>query len=126
MPGASTIVIARGDFSISDGETGPKREMKRQVDVETQFFALIREKRPDVIVLDLRNATLDGTAAIQKIRQRSDVSIVVIRDERDHHEQDYRIAGAAECLLAPVDIIVLNAVVQNSRVPSSRLLSGGS
>jgi two-component system, OmpR family, response regulator len=112
MPGASTIVIAREDFSIPDGETGPKREAKRQVEVETQFFSLIREKRPDVIVLDLRNATLDGTVAIRKIRQRSDVSIVVIRDERDQREQDYRIAGAVECLLAPVDIIVLNAVIQ--------------
>jgi DNA-binding response OmpR family regulator len=50
--------------------------------------------------------------AIRKIRQRSDVSIVVILDERDQHEQDYRIAGAAECLLAPVNIIILNEVIQ--------------
>ena len=74
MPGASTIVIAREDFSIPDGETGAKREARRQTDIESQFFALVRERRPDVIVLDLRNATLDGTVAIRKIRQRSDVS----------------------------------------------------
>ena len=104
MPGASTIVIAREDFSIPDGETGAKREARRQIDIEGQFFALIRERRPDVIVLDLQNATSEGTVAIRKIRQRSDVSIVVIRDERDQREQDYRIAGAAECLPAPVDI----------------------
>lgn len=112
MPGVSTIVIAREDFSIPDGDTSGKREGRRQTEIEGQFFALIRERRPDVIVLDLQNATSDGTVAIRKIRQRSDVSIVVIRDERDQHEQDYRIAGAAECLPAPVDIIVANAVIQ--------------
>jgi two-component system OmpR family response regulator len=111
MPGASTIVIAREDFSIPDGELGA-REARRPTEIESHFFALLRERRPDVIVLDLRNATLDGTVVIRKIRGRSDVPIVVIRDERDQREQDYRIAGAAECLPAPVDIIVLNAVIQ--------------
>jgi DNA-binding response OmpR family regulator len=121
MPGASTIIIVRDDFSIPDGETGGKRDLKRPAEVEKQFFALVREKRPDVIVLDLRNATIDGTAVIRKIRGRSDVSLIVIRDERDQHEQDYRIAGAAECLLAPVDIIVLNAVIQKIiRINGSR------
>jgi two-component system OmpR family response regulator len=112
MPGASTIVIAREDFSIPDGEPGAMREVRPRTDLESQFFALVRERRPDVIVLDLRNATLDGTVPIRKIRQRSEISIVVIRDEGDQREQDYRIAGAAECLAAPVDIIVLNAVIQ--------------
>jgi DNA-binding response OmpR family regulator len=111
MPGASTIVIAREDFSIPDGEPGAL-ESRRPTEIESQFFALTRERLPDVIVLDLRNATLDGTVVIRKIRQRSDVLIVVIRDERDQRKQDYQIAGAAECLPAPVDIIVLNAVIQ--------------
>jgi len=38
--------------------------------------------------------------------------MIVIRGENDPHEQDYRIAGAAECLIAPVDIILLNSVIQ--------------
>jgi DNA-binding response OmpR family regulator len=114
-------LIAREDFSIPDGEAGTKREVKRPAEVENQFFALVRERRPDVVVLDLRNATMDGTVAIRKIRQRCDVAIVVIRDERDQREQDYRIAGAVECLPAPVDIIVLNAVVQKiMRINGSR------
>jgi DNA-binding response OmpR family regulator len=111
MPGACTIVIVREDFSIPDGEPGA-REARRPIEIESQFFALMRERQPDVIVLDLRNATLDGPVVIRKIRQRSDVSIVVIRDKRDQREQDYRIAGAAECLPAPVDIIVFNEVIQ--------------
>ena len=57
MPGASTIVIAREDFSKPDGEPGTKREARRQTEIESQFFALIRERRSDVIVLDLRNAS---------------------------------------------------------------------
>jgi two-component system, OmpR family, response regulator len=112
MAGASTIVIAREDLSIPGLEVGAQRETRRQTEIESQFFALIHEKRPDVIVLDLRDAGSDGIPAIRKIRQRSDISIVVIRDEADQHEQDYRIAGAAECLPAPVDIIVLNGVIQ--------------
>jgi two-component system OmpR family response regulator len=112
MPGASTILIAREDLSIPDADAGAKREPRRKSEVEKLFFALLRDKRPDVIILDLRNRTADGTITIRKIRERSDISVVVIRDERDHHEQDYRIAGAAECLVAPVDIIVLNTVIQ--------------
>lgn len=112
MPGASTIVIAREDFSIPDGETGATREVKRPAEIEKQFFALIRERRPDVIVLDFRKTTFSGTIAIRKVRQRSDVPMIVIRGENDPHEQDYRIAGAAECLIAPVDIILLNSVIQ--------------
>jgi hypothetical protein len=54
MPGASTIVIAREDFSIPDGEPGAMREVRPRTDLESQFFALVRERRPDVIVLDLR------------------------------------------------------------------------
>jgi two-component system OmpR family response regulator len=112
MPGASTIIIAREDFSIPDGEVGYTYEMKRPREVEKQFFSLLRKNRPDVIVLDFRNATSTGTLAIQKVRQRSDIPIVVIRGETDPHEQDYRIAGAAECMVSPVDIIQLNAVIQ--------------
>jgi len=73
MPGASTIVIAREDFSIPDGEPGATREVKRPAEIEKQFFALIRERRPDVIVLDFRKTTFSGTIAIRKVRQRSDV-----------------------------------------------------
>ena len=54
MAGASTIVIAREDFSIPDGEPGGMREARRRTDIEGQFFALVRERRPAVIVLDLR------------------------------------------------------------------------
>jgi len=112
MAGASTIIVVKEDFSIPGGEAGTRDVAKRPAEVEQHFFALVRERKPDVIVLDFRNAVSDGTVTIRKIRQRTDISIVVIRDERDAHEQDYRIAGAAECLVAPVDVIVLNAVIQ--------------
>jgi len=123
MPGASTILIAREDFSIPDGETTSKQQAKRPAEVEKQFFAILREKRPDVVVLDFRKAQSNGTATIQKIRQRTDVPMVVIRAETDQREQDYRIAGAAECLVSPVDVILLNTVIQKiKRVNGSQTM----
>ena len=49
-------MIAREDFSIPDGETTSKQQAKRPAEVEKQFFAILREKRPDVVVLDFRKA----------------------------------------------------------------------
>ena len=49
--------------------------------------------------------------------------MVVIRAETDQREQDYRIAGAAECLVSPVDVILLNTVIQKiKRVNGSQTM----
>jgi hypothetical protein len=57
MPGVSTIVIAREDFSIPDGDTGDARG--RQTEIEGQVCAFAR--RP---TLSFSISTLpDGTVA---------------------------------------------------------------
>jgi DNA-binding response OmpR family regulator len=109
--GASTIVVAREDLSIpgagenSDG-TGCAD------DVEARFFAVVRQHNPDVIVLDLTAGGRQATPAIVKIRKRTGVPILVVCSPNDPQMRDYRLAGAADCLKAPIDILELNRTVQ--------------
>jgi two-component system OmpR family response regulator len=109
MPGASTIIIVREDLSIPGAE---EETRLRPADAQKRLLSLIRDRRPDVIVLDLRDASLNATSVIRKLRDCSDIPILVVCEAHDRREQDYRIAGAAECLAAPVDMLSLNTVVQ--------------
>jgi DNA-binding response OmpR family regulator len=111
MAGTSTIVVVRSDLSIAGAEadsSGPGQKG----DIERHFFDLVREKRPDAVVFDLRDATPDGVSAIAKVRQRSGVPILVICTPGDPSIREYRLAGAADCLPAPIDIVLFNRAVQ--------------
>ena len=113
MAGASTIVIAREDLSIPGAEDDAALASRRQADIERAFFDLVRNQRPDVIVLDCRGTARNGVSAIQKIRQRVDTAILVVCAAHDPLERDYRIAGASDCLESPFDILQLNRTIQN-------------
>jgi len=109
--GASTIVVAREDLSIpgaADGAAGSGSP----ADVETHFFNVVRQHNPDVVVLDLTDTQGSGIAAILKIRRRSGVPILVVCGQEDPQMREYCLAGAAECMQAPVDIMLLNQTVQ--------------
>ncbi len=110
MSAATTIIIARDDFSIPGGE-----DAIVQVDDaarESRFFDLLREAKPDVVVLDLSHANGGATGMIVKIRRQSSVPILVVCEPGAECERDYRIAGAAECIASPVDVVTLNEVLQ--------------
>src|ERR1700730_11247396 len=113
MPAATTIVVARDDFSIPgggdhhDGDNHPE-----PVALENRFFNLLRESKPDVVVLDLRQANGDGVGMILKIRRQSSVPILVVCGQDNPCAQDYRFAGAAECIASPVDVVAFNEVLQ--------------
>jgi two-component system OmpR family response regulator len=109
MPGASTIIVVREDFSIPGADDDTRQ---RPADAEQRLLSLIRDRRPDVIVLDLRDASRNATSSIRRLHDRSDIPILVVCDAHDQREQDYRIAGATECLPAPVDMLSLNTIVQ--------------
>jgi two-component system OmpR family response regulator len=112
MPAATTIVVAREDFSIPGGED---REAGRKLDpgaLEHRFFNLLREAKPDVVVLDLSRANGSGAGIILKIRRQSSVPILVVYAPGVECEKDYRRAGAAGCIAGPVDIVTLNEVLQ--------------
>src|SRR3954447_12924984 len=110
--GASTIVVAREDLSIP-GATGASGErISDTADLEVQFFNVLREHQPDVVVLDLRDSREQGISAILKVRRRSATPIVVVCTADDPLIREYCLAGAAECMEAPVDIMLLNQTVQ--------------
>ena len=103
--GASTIVVAREDLSIPGAEAGA-------ADVEMRFFNVVRQHNPDVVVLDLTGTNGNGIATILKIRRRTGVPILVVCGVNDPLMREYCLAGAAECMQAPVDILQLNQTVQ--------------
>ncbi|HTW52789.1 MAG TPA: response regulator transcription factor [Stellaceae bacterium] len=112
MPVATTIVVAREDFSIPGGEPSEDGTPPEPVALESRFFTLLRESKPDVVVLDLRQANGGGVGMILKIRRQSSVPILVVCGEDTRNAQDYRFAGAAECIASPVDVVAFNEVLQ--------------
>jgi CheY-like chemotaxis protein len=114
MPAATTIVVAREDFSIPGGENYDGDAQPEPVVLESRFFSLLRDSKPDVVVLDLRQANGDGCGMILKIRRQCSVPILVVCGQDNPNAQDYRFAGAAECIASPVDVVVFNEVCSRS------------
>jgi len=110
-PTATIIVVAREDFSIPGGEE--LAEAPEPVTLESRFFRLLENSKPDVVVLDLSRAEGDGIDVILKVREQSGLPILVICGPDVKYMQDYRSAGAAECIAGPVDLISFNQVVQH-------------
>ncbi|HEV2303360.1 MAG TPA: winged helix-turn-helix domain-containing protein [Stellaceae bacterium] len=111
MGGAATILFAREDFSIPGGAEIPGAA-KNPGALAARFFDLLRDSRPDVVVLDLSRSNGAGVEAILKIRQQSTTPILVVCEPDQQSAGDYRIAGAAECIPAPIDIMQLNQTLQ--------------
>jgi two-component system, OmpR family, response regulator len=109
---AATIVFAREDLSIPGAAETAGLSGVAAPDPESHFFNLLRQANPDVIVLDLGRLPSAGVPTILKIRQRSQIPILAVCDLRQPSAQEFRIAGAAECIQAPVDILALNAALQ--------------
>jgi two-component system OmpR family response regulator len=110
MSSAATIIFARADLSIPGTATGNPGE--DPAEIEARFFDLLRNNRPDVAVLDFTAAGADGIDTILKIRQHSSVPILIVCATDDPLIEEYRIAGAADCLCGPVNIVVLNGALQ--------------
>lgn len=122
MPTATTIVVAREDFSIPGGDPSLEPDPTiSEAGNENRFFSLLRDSKPDVVVLDLSHANGKGVDTILRIRRKSTVPILVVCEENAPSARDYRIAGAAECIAAPVDVMTLNQALQQivrvTRVP---------
>lgn len=122
--GASTIVVVREDLSIPGALEPSNGGAPDQAELETKFFNVLRDSKPDVILLDATSMRGDGIAAIGKIRQRSAIPVVVVCAVDDHLMRGYRVAGATECLNPPVEIVALNQLIQQiinarTRAPSA-------
>jgi two-component system OmpR family response regulator len=112
MSAATTILFARDDLSIPGGaEVGiPGRD--RPDSLQAHFFDLISRSNPDVIVLDFSRTPAAGTNTILTVRRRTEIPILVVCSPEQPEMEDYRIAGAADCIAAPVDIVGLNQTIQ--------------
>jgi DNA-binding response OmpR family regulator len=112
MSAATTILFAREDLSIPGGAGTGMPGRDRPGSVQAHFFDLISRSSPDVIVLDFSRAPVAGTNTILTVRRRTDVPILVVCSPEQPEMEDYRIAGAADCIAAPVDIVSLNQTIQ--------------
>ena len=110
--GASTIVVAREDLSIPGATDTGNGAASSAADIEARFFNVVRQFNPDVVVLDLTGSPSNGTETILKIRHRTGVPILVVCEPSDPLMREYCLAGAAESMQAPVDIMQLNQTVQ--------------
>ncbi len=108
---ASTIIVARDDLSIPGADVPPAVDGSSDEN-EARFFGLVRDHRPDAILLAASRNPARATAAIGKIRRRCTIPILVGCEDRDPATEDYRRAGAADCLPMPVDIRRLQAKLQ--------------
>jgi len=115
----STIVVAREDLSIPGAIQGKADAEDSSRDMGRRLFALLRESKPDVVVLNLTATEGAGVQAIRKVREQSPVPIVVVCKSEDPRTSDYRAAGAADCLHPPVDITEFNRSIQNVAQPAS-------
>lgn len=112
--GASTIVVVREDLSIPGAVAGD-RPNSDPAGIEAHFFNVLRDSKPDIILLDATALRGDGVATIGKIRERSVIPVVVVCAIDDKLMRGYRLAGATECLNPPVEIVALNQLIQEIR-----------
>lgn len=112
MGNAATIVFAREDFTIPGANDEAAAGRRGAPAAEARFFDLLRDSSPDVVVLDLSRSNGHGVETILKIRQESTIPILVVCDPDQPASHEYRLAGAAECIPAPVDIVLLNQTLQ--------------
>jgi DNA-binding response OmpR family regulator len=109
---AATMVVVREDLSIPGAPEADALGNSGVADHETRFFDLLRASNPDVVIVDLSHANGSGVGTILKIRQQSTIPILVVCDVNQPSSREYKLAGAAECIPAPVDLLLLNQTVQ--------------
>lgn len=109
---ATTILFAREDLSIPGGAEAEIPGCDRPDSVQSRFFELISRSSPDVIVLDFSRAPAAGTNTLLTVSRRTEIPILVVCNPQQPQIEDYRIAGAADCIVAPIDIVGLNQTIQ--------------
>ena len=112
MGSATTIVFARADLSIPDATVSSESPADHANNVQTRFFDLVINSNPDIIVLNFSDAPPSGSDTILRIRRRCTIPILVVCEPGDPMTEEYRIAGAAECIFAPIDILSLHRSIE--------------
>jgi two-component system, OmpR family, response regulator len=108
VAGTVAIIIVKDDFTIPGSPPGMAANNGGTADPESQFFSLLSERNPDVVVLDFSRQHARGVDVIAKIRARSSTPILVVTPADGDGAADFRAAGAEDCIKAPVDILAFS------------------
>jgi DNA-binding response OmpR family regulator len=115
MSTGTIVLIAREDLSIpgaaeagAEYGSGPDRSDA----VRARFFDLVNRSKPDIIVLDLSRSPGAATDAVLAVSERTRIPILVVCNPDQPRLDEYRVAGAADCVSAPVDIIALRHAIE--------------
>lgn len=108
----ATVIFAREDLSIPGAAYDAVPVFDRTSPPRERFFTLVDRARPDVIVLDFSSSPADGIETLRAIRQRTETPILVVCNLKPPLADNYRAAGAAACIAAPVDIIALHHAIE--------------
>lgn len=101
--------LAARDFSVLEAANG------------LEALAIVRHEHPDVVILDIMMPHLDGYEACRRLRQFSDVPVIVLTamgDERDIVKA--LDCGADDCLTKPFGVEELLARVRSVLRRSTR------
>jgi DNA-binding response OmpR family regulator len=127
MSSAATIVLAREDLSIPGAPPKAGAPPDNADAIQRRFFSLVEANKPDVIVLDFSTSPRSSTDTILTIRRRSTVPILVVCNPAQTQAREYRIAGADDCITAPVGLLGLSQAVRrilrrtgSNRAPATR------
>ena len=123
MGSATTILFARADLSIPKATVSSRPSAGHADNVQNRFFKLVVDSEPDIIVLDFSSVPPSGTDTILSIRRRCAVPILVVCEPGDPMTEEYRIAGAAGCIFAPIDILSLHRSVERVLRVTGRAMS---
>ena len=84
--------------------------------------SLVKEKRPDAVIVDMQVGSMGGMAVIRGIRgevDEADRPRTVLLLDRSADEFIARRAGADAWVLKPINASVLRAALQSGHMPSS-------
>jgi len=112
MGNATTIVFARADLSIPGAPLTAGFSRDQVNAVQRQFFDLIIENNPDIIVLDFSAAADSAIHTIESVRRCCAIPILVACEPADPATDKYRLAGAADCIFTPLDILLLHRAIE--------------
>jgi len=86
----------------------------------SEFFSILAQFRPDLILLDLKLPNIDGFALLQQLRQHQDcchIPVIVVSAYAFNKDQQKALGlGARHYLVKPIDLNILNQrIVQELR-----------
>lgn len=77
---------------------------------------MYRKVRPDLVFMDIRMPVMDGTEALEKMKEQgltSNVIMMTAFTERDAINNAYK-NGASKCLIKPFDVNEIRQLIHNA------------